>query len=741
MRISTRIVALYLVLATIWIIVTDTLLFGFSLDQPRFEWLTVGKGLLFVGVTAALLYLLISRSVRRLEQAERQSRMHAGRQAALAELGRKALTGIDPVALCQEACRCVSAALELPTVCVATLEEVRDSALLVRATSDPADCPVGLRCEATDSESLAHAVMHGSDAIVVPGPTGHRLPDPAAGAGFRGGLFAPIRSTEFIYGMLAVLTREPRAFTPDEIAFVDSVAAILGMTVSQREYKASLLRKSDELERIVDEIPLMVAHVQADGRLLRVNREWQRVFRCGPGDEKGGAQVADFLNQRQDAGRLSLALTAAGGNLERFVFRSGSGEPVETSLTVLPLSGSQRLLIGQNLTRLHELEAQLLQAQKMEAVGQLAGGVAHDFNNILTTILGHVELTLARLGGDHPESQRVVSSLEQINRAGQRAANLTRQLLTFSRRQVTRPEVVDLNALLRDMEKMLRRLLTENVELSLELAPDAGCVHIDPGQFEQVIMNLVVNARDALSDGGQIRISTASVGTESSRQTQVRVEDSGSGIPPEMLHRIFDPFFTTKPTGKGTGLGLAVSRSIVEQSGGRIDVHTTVGVGTRFEITFPSIQDRPAATAPAESKELSGPRGTETILLCEDDESVRRLTRTLLINHGYRVFAARDAEDALELLESQGQPPDLLLTDIIMPGMNGRALADEITRRYPSVAVLFMSGYAEEVIARHGVLEPGVNLLAKPFESIELLKCVRRVIDARRSDVPQSSSI
>ncbi len=378
----------------------------------------------------------------------------------------------------------------------------------------------------------------------------------------------------------------------------------------------------------------------------------------------------------------------------------------------------------------HLLEEQLLHAQKMEAVGRLAGGVAHDFNNLLTVILGYGGALGAKVAHD-PEAAR---DLEQMLLAGERAVTLTRQLLAFSRREVLQPRLLDVNAVVRDIEGMLRRLIGEDVELATALAVDAGTVSADPGQIEQVLFNLAINARDAMPDGGRLTIETAAVELDAGPDVKpggyvkIAVTDTGLGIEPAILRHIFEPFFTTKELSKGTGLGLATCYGIVRQSGGHISVSSHPGQGAVFEILLPRIEAPAPAAAAAAAAGAPLPRGSETVLLVEDEEMLRQLARAILEGQGYTVLDAPSGAAALEVAGTAGTI-DLLLTDVVMPGMSGPDLARKVRALRPEIHVLLMSGYADDAVVRHGVVEPGTNFLQKPFTAVNLTRRVREVLD------------
>jgi signal transduction histidine kinase len=394
-----------------------------------------------------------------------------------------------------------------------------------------------------------------------------------------------------------------------------------------------------------------------------------------------------------------------------------------------------RLLgIGTDISDRKSLEAQFRQAQKMEAVGLLAGGVAHDFNNLLTAILGYSTFVIDTFG---PQDRRR-ADMEEVLKAGQRAAVLTRQLLAFSRKQVLQPTSVDLNALVMGIRQMLARLIGETVDLVPILAPDLGTVRADAGQLEQVLMNLVLNARDAMPSGGRLAVETANVELDASFMQDVTihpgsyvllaVSDNGIGMNEATKQRLFEPFFTTKEHGKGTGLGLATVYGIVKQTGGYIWVFSEPGKGATFKIYLPRVSgDGKVPDAVVVEEEM--PAGTETVLLVEDEEAVRLLTRRILERAGYRVFDAANAEQAEALFERHGSVFNLLVTDVIMPGASGPRLFERLARQRPDLKVLYVSGYTGDTIVHQGELAPGVEFLRKPFTADALNRRVREVLD------------
>lgn len=393
------------------------------------------------------------------------------------------------------------------------------------------------------------------------------------------------------------------------------------------------------------------------------------------------------------------------------------------------------------------LEAQFIEAQKMEVIGQLAAGVAHDFNNILGVIMGYSDIMLMKL----PATDPLRTPVSEIRRASERAAGLTLQLLVFGRKQTIQPVLMDLNVVLRDLEQMLMRLIDENIILTLLPGTLPGQIMADPGYIGQVLMNLAINARDAMPDGGRLTIATSRVtldenftrahpGAQPGDYMQLSVSDTGSGIPPEVKEHIFEAFYTTKPAGKGTGLGLATCKTIVQLSGGLISVHSELGKGTQFQVHFPCAQQPsalPAAAAittitpPSSPAVAPLPRGSETLLVVEDDPSVRHLAVEVLQNQGYHVLHAINGQDGLNLAQShQGPPIRLVITDVVMPVMGGKVMSEWLKVTYPGLKILFTSGYTDDVISHHGVLDDEVDFLPKPYDPATLSRKVRDLLNA-----------
>ncbi len=507
--------------------------------------------------------------------------------------------------------------------------------------------------------------------------------------------------------------------------------------------EAALRTNEQRFRALVEHSWDAIALFGPDGAILYGSPATTRILGYDLSEFVGRNALEMIHDDDRDAvvGRLTEAMANPGGRVDvaaRVRHKDGSWRYLEGVLTNLLDDPSVGAIVNnyRDATERRSLEQQVIQAQKMEAVGRLAGGVAHDFNNILTAIGGYTDLLLADLPLDDPRREDV----DEIHRAADRAAALTQQLLAFSRRQVLQPKVIDLNALVSNVEKLLRRLLGEDVLLATALAGDVGRVRADPGQLEQVIVNLAVNARDAMPAGGRLTLETRNVDLDAAYAAEHRsvvpgpyvviaVSDTGTGMSADVQSHMFEPFFTTKEVGKGTGLGLATVYGIVKQSGGSIWVYSELGHGTTIKVYLPRVDQLAeplGSSAPVDAASL---RGTETILLVEDEPAVRAVARQILARQGYVVLEAPDGQTALAMVDGGGPSVDLVLTDVVMPGMSGRGLADRLATRCPGLRVLFMSGYTDDAIVRHGMLEPGLAYLQKPFRPDALVRKVREVLN------------
>jgi PAS domain S-box-containing protein len=541
------------------------------------------------------------------------------------------------------------------------------------------------------------------------------------------------------FGVLSAHATRHRPFTEDDRNFLQAAAHVLAAALDRAEADATQSRLVALLEATTDG----VAIAGADHRLLYVNRAGRAMLGLADQGDLRQVRLGDFypgeLHGRfvNDVVPAALRKGAWSGEID---LQGRTGEVSTVSQVVLahraPDGAVEFLsMVARDLSERLRLEEQLRQAQKMEAVGRLAGGIAHDFNNLLCIITGYGEMALAQL----PSGVPLHLYLTEIAKAANRAATLTRQLLAFSRKTLMAPKVLDLNTVIQDAGGMLRRFIGEDIELVTELEPDLPTVKADPNQLDQVLMNLVVNSRDAMPQGGRLEVRTRRVRlTEADVREQPEVQpgryvmfavtDSGCGMDEAVRARIFEPFFTTKGVGKGTGLGLAMVYGIVKQSGGHINVRSAPGLGTTFAIYLPSADSaEEEATAAASAPVV--PAGSETVLLAEDEDGVRGLVVEVLRRSGYTVLEARDGEEALTLAENHGGPIHLLLTDVVMPRLSGGRLARRWSQLRPETRVLFMSGFADSTLVRHDVISGGADCLLKPFTAEALARKVRETLD------------
>jgi len=546
-------------------------------------------------------------------------------------------------------------------------------------------------------------------------------------------------------------TGELRLMRTDKIPYMDTEGRVIGVLafssdVTERHNTKEALRRSEANYRsLIDNAPYGICRVDANNRILDANPALVDMLGYMTENELIGADLTAQIFANPEEGRKALPEAGATTHVTggECTWRKRDGTSIVVHLSVRFVRGAESRsdyyeLVAENITEQRALETQLRQAVKMEAIGRLAGGVAHDFNNLLMVIKGHAELLLERVGTDEWAHQKV----EQVQRAADRAASLTRQLLAFSRMQLLQPKVIDLNFVVGEMGRLLPRLIGEDIDLTIQLSADLGRVKADQTQIEQVIMNLAVNARDAMPDGGKLQIETSNVELDEAYARRhppltpgsfvlLAVTDSGIGMDAETQAHIFEPFFTTKEKGKGTGLGLATVYGVVKQSGGFVWVYSEKNRGTTFKIYLPRIAEPVEASRGADAGGET-PMGRETILLAEDEDAVRDIAREFLQLSGYTVLEASDGASALALAEKHDGPIQLLVTDMIMPGMSGRELAQRLVEKRPELKIVFMSGYTEYTTFRQGTILENEILLTKPFTRVTLARTVRDTLTGNK---------
>jgi PAS domain S-box-containing protein len=553
-------------------------------------------------------------------------------------------------------------------------------------------------------------------------------------------LGVPLKTPTATIGVLVVQHYQSEdAYDIRDMEFLSSVGGHIALAIERRRSEEAL-RKNEEMFRLLFSYNPLPTWVQDNEtmRFLEVNDAAVRQYGYSQ-DEFKSMTVLDIRSDEEKVKFLehSEQWRGAGRYQGNWKHRKKDGKIFEVEITShqLEYAGKQvRLVVAQDISERHLLEQQLRQSQKMEAVGRLAGGVAHDFNNLLMVIKGHTELLLNVL----PPSEHYSRKIEQIDRAADRASSLTRQLLAFSRMQVLQPHVMNLNDVVEEMGRLLPRLIGEDIDLVIKGSEDLGAIRADASQMEQVIMNLAVNARDAMPGGGRLLIETSNVELDSAysavhpivrqgRYVLLAVSDTGTGMDAETQAHIFEPFFTTKPQGKGTGLGLATVYGVVKQSGGFIWVYSELGRGTSFKIYLPRV-DQPVERIGPARVTAEAPRGTETILLAEDEQDVREVAREFLESGGYTVIEAHDGAEAMRRVEKHEGVIDLLVTDMVMPGMTGQELGSRLLRNRPDLRVLYMSGYSERAAADSAHGDSSMRLLTKPFSRWALLRAVHDIL-------------
>jgi PAS domain S-box-containing protein len=689
-----------------------------------------------------------------------------GRLSALIELGHQVAGERNPLSLLENFCHAARSIIGARYSAIAVLDESGENLQHFLTSGIEPELAAGIGALPVGQGLLGYLLKRG-DALRARSIKDHPLsagfpPNHPPMTSFLG---APISSSSGLYGALYLTDKVGlEEFSEDDEKLVRMLVAQVGIayenamrfeqlrrraaelqeTVLQRERAEEELREANQtLQSLVQTSPLAIIALDLDGNVRSWNNAAERIFGWTE-SEVIGRRIQIIPDDEWDGFYNSLDITRQAGMFTGFetTRMRKDNSLIEVSVSAAPLVDGRGNISGSvvviaDITERKHLEEQFRQAQKMEAVGRLAGGVAHDFNNLLTAIIGYSQLALARLHHEDPMRREI----EEIEQAGQRAAGLTNQLLAFSRRQVLQPQVLNLNDVVANLGKMLERLIGEDIVLVTTLAPDIGFVKADRGQIEQIIMNLAVNSRDAMPDGGRLTIETFNADLDESYTSEhidarpgphvvLAISDNGCGIDKETQSNVFEPFFTTKEQGKGTGLGLSTVYGIVQQSGGHIGLYSEPGKGTTFKVYLPRL-------AEAEEKHESGVtekeslEGSETVLLVEDEDSVRQLARRILEVYGYTVLPASGRDEALAICKTHNGNIDLMLTDVVMPGTSGRELAQLVAADHPEITVLYMSGYTDDAIVQHGVLGADTAFLQKPFAPMALARKVRETIEKK----------
>jgi PAS domain S-box-containing protein len=573
----------------------------------------------------------------------------------------------------------------------------------------------------------------------------HRAPS-AASVGLHGAFGFPIILGTETLGILEFFSRDIKQPDDEMLKMMMAIGSQLGQYIERKRAEASLRQSNQTFQALIQAAPLAIITMDRHSHVTVWNAAAEQIF--GWKDTEILGRPLPLVPEDEQEVFKTASLHASQVGVEKgreFRLLHKNGSLLDVNLWTAPVLDALGLIVGRmdlfvDVTERKSLEAQFRQSQKMEAVGQLAAGVAHDFNNLLSIILGYSELILAKLPAADPGRE----PLQQICNAADRAAALTRQLLAFGRKQILAPVVLDLNARVAELDKMLRRLIGEHIELRIVLQPVLGRVKADPGQVEQLIMNLVVNARDAMPTGGHLTIQTDNTALSELQILEhaelppgpyalLTVSDTGTGMDEATKSRIFEPFFTTKEIGKGSGLGLATVFGIIKQSGGFIEVDSALGSGSTFRAYLPQIREATRLQGSSHRNSTHSlanmPRGVETVLLVEDEDGLRELAQLILKASGYKVLSTRNGDEAVHVCQGYADVIHLLLTDVVMPKMSGRQLTDLLAPSRPSMKVLYMSGYTDDMMVRHGIQDEGTNFLPKPFTPAALTQKVRDVLD------------
>jgi two-component system, cell cycle sensor histidine kinase and response regulator CckA len=677
---------------------------------------------------------------------EEDLRARLRQQEAVAQLGSIALRTRDLTYILNTAVELVSQVLDNEFCKVLELSPDRSS-LLLRAGVGWRPGLVGHATVSAGVDSQAgYTLLTGQPVVVEDLRTETRFNGPALlrDHGIVSGMSVLIQGPDGPYGVLGTHTQQLFRFTQDDVHFLVGIANVLADFIRHQTAEERLNQERAFSSVLFDSLPGITCLFDRRGTFSRWSKSLEQVSGYSVAEIRS-MNAVDFIAEGEKVfvgAKIREAFEKGQASLQaRLRSRDGTVTPYLFSGIRILTGGEPSVLgIALDISDRQRLEEQLRQSQKMEAFGQLAGGVAHDFNNLLTIILGYCAVLNLNLSAEDSAREEV----QHIVKAGERAASLTRQLLAFSRQSTLEPQVLDLNTIVNDTVTMLRRLIGEDILLTTDLEPRLSTLRADPGALTQVLMNLAVNARDAMPTGGNLRIATRNVTVDEysvKSHGEVRpgayvvlsVIDSGVGMTEDMMARIFEPFFTTKNRGQGSGLGLAVVHGIAQRTGAAIDVISKPGEGTAFNLHFPALETLVIDRGTQQRRPRKTKRATETVLLAEDEDDVRRLMQTTLRQHGYKVLGAASGEHALKIVGRRQRRIDLLVTDVIMPGMDGRDLAKALSSRFPGMKVLYLSGYTHDAVARHGVFFQEVSFMQKPFAPAALLAKVRDVLDGAES--------
>jgi PAS domain S-box-containing protein len=686
----------------------------------------------------------IVRDISERKQAEEKIRQRNRELALLNQVIAVSTSSSEPEAILEAACRGLAGAFDLPRAVATLLNEQKTEAEIVAeyCVAASGEMALGQVIPVKGNPVFQYLLNRRGPLLVEDAQNDAQVApmrDLLRQCNTVSVLFVPLVIEDQVVGSLCLGAVQPRRFSPDEISLAWSVADQVAGALA----RARLAQAQQRLITAIEQASESIIITDTRGNFVYVNPGFEQASGHSR-DEVIGKNASYLSSGKHDAAFYDdLWATIRAGRVwhGRFINRRKDGNLYTEDATITPVRGENGAIISyvsvqRDVTRELQLEEQYRQAQKMEVVGRLTAGIAHDFNNLLTAINGFAEIARTKAAPDDPLRE----SLDRILSSGWRAADLVRQLMAFSRKQIVEPEVLSLNMVVADMDKLLRRVIGEHINLKTALGSGLWAIKADPAQVEQVVVNLAVNARDAMPDGGHLTIETANVvldqdyaaghlGALPGEHVLLAISDDGTGMSDEVKAHLFEPFFTTKRAGKGTGLGLATVYGIVKQSGGHVRCYSEEGQGTTFKVYLPRAQ---GVEAPARRFDQGGdlPLGSETVLVVEDDPAVRELAARVLRGQGYTVLEAPNGAEALDLARQRHGAVHLLLTDVVMPGLSGRALVAKLSRICPGLKILFMSGYTDDAIVHRGVLESGMAFLQKPFGPLALARKVRSVLDA-----------